>query len=72
MTTDAYITIKYKVGDVNTAAEVQTTVKLEDLTSQWVMGTRYTYNITLGYDLIYVGATVDRWETEHDENIPMN
>ena len=72
MTPYAYITIKYKVGDVNTAAEVQTTVKLEDLTSEWVMGTRYTYNITLGYDLIYVGATVDRWETEQDVNIPMN
>ena len=72
MTTDAYITIKYKVGDVATAAEVETTVKLKDLTSQWVMGTRYTYNITLGYDLIYVGATVERWDTEADVNIPMN
>lgn len=72
MTAAAYITIKYKVGDVNTAAEVETTVKLKDLTSQWVMGTRYTYNITLGYDLIYVGATVERWDTEADVNIPMN
>ena len=72
MTEAAYITIKYKVGDVATAAEVETTVKLKDLTTQWVMGTRYTYNITLGYDLIYVGATVERWDTEADVNIPMN
>lgn len=72
MTDDAYITIKYKVGPVATAAEIESTVKLKDLTSEWVMGTRYTYNITLGYDLIYVGATVERWDTEADVNIPMN
>ena len=72
MTEAAYITIKYKVGDVNTAEELESTVMIEDLTSEWVMGTRYTYNITLGYDLIYVGATVDRWETEQDVNIPIN
>lgn len=72
MTDDAYITIKYKVGPVATAAEIESTVKLKSLTSEWVMGTRYTYNITLGYDLIYVGATVDRWETEQDVNIPIN
>ena len=53
--------------------EESSTVKLSDLNiKEWVMGQRYTYNITLGYDLIFVGATVDSWEAEQDVNIPIN
>lgn len=66
---EAELEIVYTVN----GKEESSTVKLSDLKiKEWVMGQRYTYNITLGYDLIYVGATVDRWETEQDVNIPIN
>jgi hypothetical protein len=53
--------------------EESSTVKLSDLNiKEWVMGQRYTYNITLGYDLILVGATVKNWDEEDDVNIPIN
>ena len=66
---EAELEIVYTVN----GKEESSTVKLSDLKiKEWVMGTRYTYNITLGYDLIYVGATVERWEAEQDVNIPIN
>ena len=53
--------------------EESSTVKPSDLKiKEWEMGKRYTYNITLGYDLILVGATVDRWETEQEDYIQIN
>lgn len=53
--------------------EESSTVKLSDLNiKKWEMGKRYTYNITLGYDLILVGATVKNWDEEDDVNIPIN
>jgi hypothetical protein len=36
------------------------------------MGKRYTYNITLGYDLILVGATVEKWEEDDDNYTPIS
>ena len=66
---EAELEIVYTVNE----KEESSTVKLSDLKiKEWEIGKRYTYNITLGYDLIYVGATVDRWETEQDVNIPIN
>lgn len=53
--------------------EESSTVKLSDLNiKEWEIGKRYTYNITLGYDLILVGATVKNWDEEDDVNIPIN
>ena len=68
---EAELVIEYMVNDKKESS----TVKLSDLNiKEWEMGTRYTYNITLGYDLILVGATVDSWETEQEDedNIPIN
>ena len=68
---EAELVIEYMVNDKKESS----TVKLSDLKiKEWEIGKRYTYNITLGYDLIYVGATVDSWETEQEDedNIPIN
>ncbi len=66
---EAELVIEYMVNDKKESS----TVKLSDLKiKEWEMGTRYTYNITLGYDLILVGATVENWDEEDDVNIPIN
>lgn len=66
---EAELEIVYTVN----GKEESSTVKLSDLNiKEWVMGQRYTYNITLGYDLILVGATVKNWDEEDDVNIPIN
>ena len=66
---DAEIVINY---DVNGTAQTPSVVKLSDLTENgWEIGKRYTYNITLGYDLILVGATVEKWE-ENGINTPIS
>lgn len=66
---EAELVIEYMVNDKKESS----TVKLSDLKiKEWEMGKRYTYNITLGYDLILVGATVDRWETEQEDYIQIN
>lgn len=65
---NAEIVINY---DVNGTAQTPSVVKLSDLTEKWEIGKRYTYNITLGYDLILVGATVDPW-TENGINTPIS
>lgn len=65
---DAEIVINYSLGGT---PQSPTTVKLSDLTTEWEMGKRYTYNITLGYDLILVGATVEKW-TENGINTPIS
>lgn len=68
---EAELEIVYTVN----GKEESSTVKLSDLNiKEWVMGQRYTYNITLGYDLILVGATVKNWDEEEDDddNIPIN
>ena len=65
---DAEIVIEYTVND----SPQSSTVKLSDIiTYKWEIGKRYTYNITLGYDLILVGATVETW-TENDINTPIS
>ena len=56
---NAEIVINYSLDGT---PQSPTTVKLSDLTTEWEIGKRYTYNITLGYDLILVGATVEKWE----------
>ena len=65
---DAEIVINYSLDGT---PQSPTTVKLSDLTTEWEIGKRYTYNITLGYDLILVGATVETW-TENDINTPIS
>lgn len=66
---EAVIMIEYTVNDSTESS----TVKLSDLNiKEWEMGKRYTYNITLGYDLILVGATVEKWEENDDINIPIS
>lgn len=66
---EAELEIVYTVN----GKEESSTVKLSDLNiKKWEMGKRYTYNITLGYDLILVGATVKNWDEEDDVNIPIN
>lgn len=66
---DAEIVIEYTVND----SPQSSTVKLSDIiTYKWEIGKRYTYNITLGYDLILVGATVEKWEENDDINIPIS
>ena len=64
---EAVIEIKYTVN----GTEQSSTVQLNTITPEWEMGKRYTYNITLGYDLILVGATVETW-TENDINTPIS
>lgn len=65
---DAEIVIEYTVND----SPQSSTVKLSDIiTYKWEIGKRYTYNITLGYDLILVGATVEKWE-ENGINTPIS
>lgn len=65
----AELVIEYMVNDKKESS----TVKLSDLKiKEWEMGKRYTYNITLGYDLILVGATVEKWEENDDINIPIS
>lgn len=66
---DAEIVINYSVNGTDQTPSV---VKLSDLTEKWEIGKRYTYNITLGYDLILVGATVEKWEENDDINIPIS
>lgn len=66
---DAEIVINYSLDGT---PQSPTTVKLSDLTEKWEIGKRYTYNITLGYDLILVGATVEKWEENDDINIPIS
>lgn len=66
---DAEIVINYSLDGT---PQSPTTVKLSDLTTEWEIGKRYTYNITLGYDLILVGATVEKWEENDDINIPIS
>ena len=66
---EAELVIEYMVNDKKESS----TVKLSDLKiKEWEMGKRYTYNITLGYDLILVGATVEKWEENDDINIPIS
>lgn len=65
---DAEIVINYSLDGT---PQSPTTVKLSDLTTEWEIGKRYTYNITLGYDLILVGATVEKWE-ENEINTPIS
>ena len=66
---DAEIVIEYTVNESTQSS----TVKLSDLKiKEWEMGKRYTYNITLGYDLILVGATVEKWEDGNTDDIPIN
>ena len=65
---DAEIVINYSVNGTDQTPSV---VKLSDLTEKWEIGKRYTYNITLGYDLILVGATVEKWE-ENGINTPIS
>lgn len=64
---EAVIEIKYTVN----GTEQSSTVQLNTITTEWEMGKRYTYNITLGYDLILVGATVEKW-TENGINTPIS
>lgn len=65
---EAELVIEYMVNDKKESS----TVKLSDLKiKEWEMGKRYTYNITLGYDLILVGATVEKWE-ENGINTPIS
>lgn len=66
---DAEIVINYSLDGT---PQSPTTVKLSDLTTEWEIGKRYTYNITLGYDLILVGATVEKWEEDDDNYIPIS
>ncbi len=66
---DAEIVINYSLDGT---PQSPTTVKLSDLTEKWEIGKRYTYNITLGYDLILVGATVEKWEEDDDNYIPIS
>jgi hypothetical protein len=66
---EAELEIVYTVN----GKEESSTVKLSDLKiKEWEIGKRYTYNITLGYDLILVGATVEKWEENDDINIPIS
>ena len=57
---DAYITVDYSVN----STEMTATVPLNELTVEWKMGKRYTYNITLQYDKITFGPTASGtgWE----------
>lgn len=65
---EAELVIEYMVNDKKESS----TVKLSDLNiKKWEIGKRYTYNITLGYDLILVGATVEKWE-ENGINTPIS
>ena len=67
---NAEIVVEYEVNDI---PQTPTKVKLSDLTTdKWEIGKRYTYNITLGYDLIQVGATVGEWNSPGDTDIPIN
>jgi hypothetical protein len=66
---EAVIMIEYTVNDSTESS----TVKLSDLNiKEWEIGKRYTYNITLGYDLILVGATVEKWEEDDDNYTPIS
>jgi hypothetical protein len=67
---NAEIVINYSLDGT---PQSPTTVKLSDLKiKEWEMGKRYTYNITLGYDLILVGATVEKWEEDDDNYTPIS
>ena len=65
---EAVIEIVYTVN----GTENKSTVQLNTISDKWEIGKRYTYNITLGYDLILVGATVDPWIENEDNDIPIN
>ena len=59
---DAYITVGYEVTISGHTYEQSATVRLSDLTDKWEMGNRYTYNISIGYDVITFSPTVGEWE----------
>ena len=69
---DVEITVEYYIKNPGEAALLQTkTFELSDDANQgdkdinkWVMGTKYTYNITIGLDDIYFAPTIEDWTTE--------
>ena len=59
----ALIKVDYTIKPTSMAEISQTaTIPLYKLTTEWVMGKRYTYNISIGYDTITISPTVIGWE----------
>ena len=65
---DAIIEIEYTVD----GKPESSSVKLNDLPSEWEIGKRYIYNITLKYDMILVGADVKPWGVPQNDIIPID
>lgn len=59
---DAQISIDYTIATGSIVVTQTATIKLSDLTDNWGIGKRYVYNITIEYDRIIVGPTVEGWD----------
>ncbi|MGL5684137.1 MAG: fimbrillin family protein [Marinifilaceae bacterium] len=71
-TTDGMLNVKYKVYQNNElVADYSTTGKDVQLTTDWLPGKYYRYNLTLktGVSPIQFQVTVDPWANASDENI---
>lgn len=59
----ALIKVDYTIKPTSMAEISQTaTIPLNKLSEGWVIGKRYTYNISIGYDTITISPTVIGWE----------
>lgn len=59
----ALIRVNYTIKPTSMPEISQTaTVRLNQLSTSWEMGKRYTYNISIGYDTITISPTVIGWE----------
>ena len=62
-TDTAFVKIDYSIIPPSMSEISQTaTVRLNQLSTSWEMGKRYTYNISIGYDTITISPTVIGWE----------